>query len=194
MEFFLKKDGIRKVVLKHIGIQVSIAAAVLIFLYFPLKSMTSLYLGIALVLLLYIAVKQVFVLDRMKKEWNTYRISLTIDGLTKTQYKSKDVTLVRDDIQSVSEIPGRGISIQTYSGQDTLYIPAALDHYEVFKSKLAEWVPIEESPISQPLSNTLQLRLAGQKQNKFGWQLLRIVAPLVLLYVVAMLLMLWLSN
>ncbi len=194
MEFFLKRDGIRKVMLKHIGIQLSIVAPVLIFLYFPLKSMTTLYFAIAFTVVLYTTLKQTFVLGRMKKEWNTYKISVDADGLTKTQYKSKEVTLLREDIQSVSEIPGRGIFIRTDSRHDFLYIPAALDRYEVFKSELAEWVPIEESPISQPLSNTLQLKLTDQKQNSLGKQLLKIVAPIGILYVVAMLILLLLSN
>ena len=169
MEFLLKKDVFKKMLKKYIIFQLCIIIGLLLPLYFALKSMEEIYYIIAPLVLIYELIKQIFIIIKMKKEWYTYRILLSNDSIYKTQYKKVDITIMRENIKRVIEIPNSGLSVQTQDENNYIYIPKSLESYEIIRSKLTKWCPIEESTISTPSSNSeaFQFRLASRNKNDF---------------------------
>ena len=169
MEFYLKKDLFTKMLKKHIIFQLCVIIGILMLLYFVLKSVEEIYYIIAPLVLIYELIMQTFVIIRMKKEWYTYRILLSNDSMYKTQHKKDDITIMRENIKRVTEIPNSGLSVQTQDEHNCIYIPKSLESYEIIRSKLTNWCAIEESAISQPLSNSeaFQFRLASRNKNDF---------------------------
>jgi hypothetical protein len=195
MEFLLKKDSFKKTLKKHILFQLCITAIILILLYSLLSSILEIYYIIAPLVLIYKLISQTFVIIKMKKEWYTYRILLTKDGIYKTQYKKVAITIMSENIKRIIEIPNSGLSIQTHNEHNYLYIPTSLENYEIIRSELVKWCPIEESIISQPLINAeaSQFRLASDNKNSFFKKMIKIIAflfggLLVLLFILVLLL------
>jgi hypothetical protein len=169
MELFLKKDVFKRIAIKHILFQLGIMAAILILLFNMLRSVEGIYYVILPLVLIYEFIKQTFAVNKMKKEWYTYRILLCDDSINKTQYKKVDMTIMRENIRRVIEIPNSGLSVQTHDASIYIFIPMTLENYELCRNELAKWCPIEESPISSASINneTIQFRLASNNTNEF---------------------------
>ena len=169
MEFLLKRDVFKKMLKKHILFQLCLIIGLLTVLYFALKSIEEIYYIIAPLVLIYELTKQTFVIIKMKKEWYTYQLSLSDDGIYKTQYKKIDVTIMGENIKKIIEVPNSGLSVETHDAHNSIFIPIYLESYEIVRSKLAKWCPIEESIISQPSMNSedFQFRLASGNKNNF---------------------------
>ena len=169
MEFLLKRDVFKKMLKKHILFQLCLIIGLLTILYFALKSVEEIYFIIAPLVLIYELTKQTFVIIKMKKEWYTYRLSLSNDGIYKTQYKKIDVTIMGKNIKKIIEVPNSGLSVETHDAHNYIFIPSYLESYEIVRSKLTKWCTIEESIISQPSMNSedFQFKLASGNKNDF---------------------------
>ena len=167
MEFLLKKDLFKKMLRKHIIFQLCLITGLLVLLYFALKSVEGIYYLIAPLVFIFELIKQIFVIIKMKKEWYTYRILLSNDSIHKTQYKKVHITIMRESIKRIIEIPNSGLSVQTHDEHNYIYIPRTLESYEIIRNELSKWCPIEESTISLPASNSeaIQFRLASRNKN-----------------------------
>jgi uncharacterized membrane protein SpoIIM required for sporulation len=148
MEFFLKKDVFKRIAVKHILFQLGIIIVLSMLLYTVLGSFEGIYYVILPLVIIYELIKQIFVINKMKKEWDTYRLLFSSDSLYKTQYKNVDKTIMRESIRRVIEIPNSGLSVQTIDASNYIFIPKTLENYELCRGELAKWCPIEESPIS----------------------------------------------
>lgn len=200
MEFFLKEDVFKRIAIKHILFQLVIIVVLLILLYNLLSSFEEIYFVILPLILIYELIKQIFAFVKLKKEWYTYRILLSNDSIHKTQYKKNDITIMRENITRVIEIPNSGLSVQTRDMNNYIYIPRTLDNYELCRAELAKWCPMEESPISSVSFNdeATQFRLASHNKNNFFKNIMKgmgvILGGFILLIVILFILILFLSK
>lgn len=200
MEFGLKNEVFRKIAVKHLAFQLCMALILIIILYSILGSHNDIWYLILPAVLVYEVIKQTLDFIKLRREWYSYRIFLSDDGIQKSQHKKADISIRREDITRIVEILGSGISIQTQTAGNYLFIPGTLENYEICRSELAKWCTIEESPITPPSTQneTKQFFMASYSRNGFFKSFIKgalmILGGFILLVVLLFFLILFLSK
>jgi hypothetical protein len=101
------------------------------------------------------AVLILFVLRRgiklQREAWASYRLTIDQDTITRQQARLPDLTLRRDQITRIEELPGSGLLIRTTEPRIYISVPLGLTGYADIQAHLASWQPISVSAYKTPL-------------------------------------------
>jgi hypothetical protein len=169
MEFYLKKEVFKKIAVKHLAFQLCIALILIMILYGALGGYNDIWYLILPAVIVYEVVKQTMDFIKLRKEWCSYRILLNAEGIQKTQHKKADISIMKEDITRIVEIPGSGMSIQTQNAGNYLFIPVTLENYELCRNELLKWRTIEETPVTPPSAQNeaKQFFMASYSRNGY---------------------------
>ncbi len=88
-----------------------------------------------------------------------FQVILERDEITRVAPGFPDLTLFRDEIQDLTEIPGGGLAIRTADPRRRIDVPTALVGYEELRAALAGWKPVRVLPRSARLGRAVQIAL-----------------------------------
>lgn len=150
-EYSLQKENFKTVLRKPLLFSFMSLLLPLI-LYFILKSSVDdymiqgvfkLFCGLFLV---YTLIKESLRIYRIRRDWFSFKISITEDTIHKKQYKTKDTIIPINQIVKIVQIAD-GVSIQSEEANKFLYIPNDIENYEEVLSKLNSLRSIEVSSL-----------------------------------------------
>ena len=78
--------------------------------------------------------------------WQTFRIAISHDTVTRSQEGHKEVTVSASSISRIVKVPGRGLLIYAGRSQPEISIPDTLDGFESCCALMQQFRPIEARP------------------------------------------------
>lgn len=94
----------------------------------------------------YTFIKDSLRIYRIRRDWISFKISITEDAIRKKQYKTEDTIIPINQIVKIVQIAD-GVSIQSEEANKFLYIPNNIENYEEVLGKLNCLKPIEVSSL-----------------------------------------------
>ncbi|WP_166243146.1 hypothetical protein [Paenibacillus turpanensis] len=155
-EYTLKREDLLNIYKK--AIPFSIISAILPIVIFVVISsqineafISRILFVFILILILYRVIKETIKILNIRRDWISFKITVSNESITKTQVNIPDVEILKKDVVRIVKAAG-GFTIQTVDPQKSLFVPNQLGEYEDFESHLSTITPIEVSPI-----NSIQL-------------------------------------
>lgn len=108
-----------------------------------LQSVFKLFFGLFLV---YTLIRESLRIYRIRKDWLSFKITITENAIQKKQYKTPETIIPINQIVKIVQIAD-GVSIQSEQANIWIYIPNDIENYEELISKLNTLNPIEVSPL-----------------------------------------------
>jgi hypothetical protein len=86
-----------------------------------------------------------------REAWASYRLTIDQDSITRQQAQLPDLTLRRDQITRIEELPSSGLLIRTAEPRISISVPLGLTGYADVQAHLTSWQPISVSVYKTPL-------------------------------------------
>jgi hypothetical protein len=91
---------------------------------------------------------------RFQKDWESYLLQLDENGVLRSRNGTEPMRILRNQITSVWEVKGRGLTLRSSDRGRQLFIPAGLAGYEEVRGIISQW--------KTPRTLTLQMRASRQ--------------------------------
>ncbi|KAF5071964.1 hypothetical protein DSECCO2_206310 [anaerobic digester metagenome] len=134
---------------------------------FMIQSVFKLFCGFFFI---YTLIKESLRIYRIRRDWFSFKISITEDAIYKKQYKTEDTIIPINQIVKIVQIAD-GVSIQSEEANKFLYIPNNIENYEEVLGKLNSLKPIE---VSSLMSVRIPSEYTIQQHIKHGSALKRL--------------------
>ena len=85
------------------------------------------------------------------KLWKSYQLNVGASAITREQMGLSPITIQRDEIVKIIELPEQGLSICTTDHAQRIDVPITLEGYAELRACLNEWRPLETPPPHQRL-------------------------------------------
>jgi peptidoglycan/LPS O-acetylase OafA/YrhL len=83
---------------------------------------------------------------QQSKLWRSYQLNVGASAITREQMGLSPITIQRDEIVKIIELPEQGLSICTTDHSQRIDVPITLEGYAELRACLNEWRPLETPP------------------------------------------------
>jgi hypothetical protein len=138
-------------------------------------------------------------LRRQLAMWRSFRVLLSEDTITRYIAGFDDLTLHRDEISAIRELPGHGLAIVTRNHHRQIFVPEKLDGFGEVSATLSSWMPfVKKQPLRlavlvAPVTSAVTVGLLVATMKAHDGRVVVPAGSVVVLGLGAMLIYLWKS-
>jgi hypothetical protein len=133
--------------LKRIIVLMILFAVASIYLKSILGELHFIFISMVIVYFVFKILGDLYNIRRKKKEWISYILKIDNSSIVKCQFNQKEIKINLEDVSNIIDIPSTGLSIESSFENKLIFVPYALEEYEVLKEKLNQVHPIKTSHV-----------------------------------------------